>query len=370
MIAVERDVVRATLSVLLIGAMIGASFLVLRPFLASAVWATMTVIASWPLMLFIQRKLWNKRGLAAAVMTCLFLIIFIFPILFAIGTIVQNADQIINWARLLGNLATPEAPDWLKALPYVGKRIAGRWQEIAATTPEEIRDRILPHLGTFIRWFLGQVGNLGSLLLHFLITLIIAAVLYLKGEAAAAAVNEFARRIAGIRGEESVRLAGQAIRAVAMGVVASALLLAAFTWAGLMAAGIPGATLLTAISFMLAIAQLGTVPVLLCASLWLYWSGDIGWAAVLVVWSCLASALDHFLRPFLIKKSGNLSLILVFPGVIGGLISFGFIGIFVGPVVLAVAYTLLAAWVRKSDAGAYDNIPEEPVADRREVIQL
>jgi predicted PurR-regulated permease PerM len=342
-------IVRTTIAVLLIGAMIGVSLWILRPFLPALIWATMTVIATWPLMLSVEKKLWHRRGLAAAAMTGVFLLVFVLPVSLAIGTIVQNADEIVSWLKSLGNLATPEAPGWLKGLPYVGTRLAARWQEIAAIAPEELRSRLLPHVGTLLRWFAGQVGNLGSLLLQFLMTLAIAAVLYPRGEAAAAGVHGFARRIAGQRGEESILLAAQAIRAVAMGVIVTAIVQSALAWIGLVVAGVPHAAFLTAVTFVLAVAQVGPGPVLLACVFWLWWNGEPGWAAALFLWGLIAGVSDNFLRPMLIRKSGNLSLLLIFPGVIGGLIAFGFIGIFIGPVVLAVAYTLLAAWVAEAD---------------------
>jgi len=350
-----RDIVRTTLSVLLIGAMIGASFWVLRPFLAALVWAAMTTIATWPMMLFVERKLWHRRGLATAVMSGLFLLLFVLPVFLAILKIVGNADDIVIWIKSMGNFATPEAPDWLKTIPYVGPRLAARWQEIAATTPEEIRSRLLPYVGTLLKWFVGQMGNLGSLLLNFLMTLIIVSVLYLRGETAAAGVHSLARRIAGLRGEESIGLAAQAIRAVAAGVVVTALVQSALTWLGLFVVGMPYAAFLTAVAFVLCVAQLGPGPVLLTGVIWLYWTGEPLWAGAFLLWGVFVGVLDNILRPMLIRKSGNLSLLIILPGVIGGLIAYGFIGIFIGPVVLAVAYTLLEAWVKEGASELSDD---------------
>ena len=115
----------------------------------------------------------------------------------------------------------------------------------------------------------------------------------------------------------------------------------------LWAAGVPFAGILTSVMFLLALAQIGAVPVLLCAAAWLYWKGSIGWMIGLIVWSVIVGSLDNIMRPLLIKQGADLSLLLIFAGVIGGLIAFGLVGIFVGPVVLAVAYTLLEAWMRE-----------------------
>jgi predicted PurR-regulated permease PerM len=114
---------------------------------------------------------------------------------------------------------------------------------------------------------------------------------------------------------------------------------------GLALAGVPMAPVLTVLMFMLCIAQLGPILVLLPAVAWLYWSGDSGWGTFLLVWTAVVGSLDNVLRPYLIKKGADLPLLLIFAGVIGGMLTLGLVGIFVGPVVLAVAYTLLDAWV-------------------------
>jgi len=162
----------------------------------------------------------------------------------------------------------------------------------------------------------------------------------------------------GAGGESAVRLAGQTIRGVALGVVVTALAQAVWGGVGLAIAGVPYAPVLTAVMLLLCIAQIGVIPVLGSAVAWLYWTGDSTWGTVLLVWTILAATMDNFLRPILIKKGANLPLLLVFAGVVGGLLAFGLIGIFVGPVILAVADTLLAAWI--DGAGADEQATDRP----------
>jgi predicted PurR-regulated permease PerM len=169
--------------------------------------------------------------------------------------------------------------------------------------------------------------------------------MYAQGEAGARLVRRFGRRLAGERGENSVILAANAIRGVALGVGVTALVQTILSALGLAVAGIPFAGLLSAVILMLCIAQLGPMLVLAPAVAWLYWTGDNTWATVLLVWSLLVGSLDNVLRPVLIKKGADLPLLLIFSGVIGGMLTFGLIGIFVGPVVLAVTWTLLLAWI-------------------------
>jgi predicted PurR-regulated permease PerM len=190
---------------------------------------------------------------------------------------------------------------------------------------------------------------------QFVLTVIIAAILYGGGENAADLACRFGRRLAGERGEQSVRLAGQAIRSVALGVVVTAVGQSVLGGIGLALAGVPLAAVLTAVMFLLCIAQLGPLPVLVPAIVWLYWSDQSGWGTVLLVWSILLSTVDSIVRPLLIRKGAHLPLVLLLAGVIGGLIAFGLVGIFLGPVVLAVAYTLLLSWMAEA------NMPEEEI---------
>jgi predicted PurR-regulated permease PerM len=163
-----------------------------------------------------------------------------------------------------------------------------------------------------------------------------------------------ARRIGGDRGESVVILASKAIRGVAIGVVVTALTQAVLGGIGLAVAGVPYAAVFTAAMFMLAVAQIGVGPVMICAVIWLFWKGETGWGTALLVWSVLVMVLDNVLRPMLIKRGVDLPMLLILVGVIGGLIGFGLVGIFVGPIVLAVTYTLVAAWSAEAPRSVSD----------------
>jgi predicted PurR-regulated permease PerM len=181
--------------------------------------------------------------------------------------------------------------------------------------------------------------------IQFLLTVIAAAILYANGERAADSALRFGARLAGEHGEAAVRLSGQAIRGVAMGIVVTALVQSLIAATGLLIAGVPFIAVLTAFMLLLCVAQIGVLPVMVPAVIWLYWDGSPGWGTFLLVVTVIAATIDNVLRPFLIKKGADLPLLLIFIGVIGGIIGFGLIGIFVGPVLLAVSYTLLDAWL-------------------------
>ena len=352
----RSDLAKTTLGILFIGVLIIATLWVLQPFLPAIIWATMVVVATWPVLLRLQAILWNSRALAVTVMTLILLLLFMVPMALAIGTIVQNSDQIVEWSKQIANFRIPSPPEWLSRLPFVGDKAAAAWQQAIDSGGGELMKKLSPHAEAIIKWVTSKFGSIALLFVQFLLTVIIAAVMYAGGESAAAAVKRFGRRLAGHRGENIVILAGQAIRGVALGVGVTAVVQSALGGIGLAIVGIPFAGLLTAVMLMLCIAQLGPGLVMFPAVIWVYWSGDTGWGTFLLIWSVIVVALDNFLRPLLIKLGADLPLLLILAGVIGGLFAFGLVGIFVGPVALAVAYTLLSEWISDED---------DPITDKK-----
>jgi predicted PurR-regulated permease PerM len=356
----QHDTARGVLAVIFIVALIGSSLWILRPFLGAMVWAATIVVATWPLMISLQVWLWNKRALAVTVMTLLLLCVLVVPLTFAIATIVSNVDEVVAWAKSLATFKLPAPPEWIADLPLVGPRVLELWERVAASGIQEVIARAAPYAGIFIGWFLAQVGHVGLLLVQLLLTIILAAVMYANGELVALRVVRFGQRLGGAGGENAVWLAGQTIRGVALGIVVTALAQTLIGGLGLAIAGVPYAAVLTVAMFLLAIAQIGVVPVLGCAMAWLYWTGESGWGTFMLVWTIIVGGMDNFLRPILIRKGADLPLLLIFAGVVGGLLAFGLIGIFIGPVVLAVADKLLTAWMDRDKMDVENEEWHEP----------
>jgi predicted PurR-regulated permease PerM len=347
------DLTRTTLGVLFIGGLIGACLWILQPFIGPTIWATMIVVATWPLMRRVQARLWGRRSLAVVVMTLALLLLFVAPLTMAVGTIVGNVDTIAGWVRVATTWELPDiAPAWLAGLPVIGGLVASAWEQVMAAGLPGLLSRLTPFAGDLTRWFAAQAGGVGYVFVQFLLTVAIAAVIYAGGEHAAAAVRRFARRLAGERGEDAVTLAAGAIRGVALGVGVTAIVQSVLGGLGLALAGVPFAGVLTAVMFILCIAQVGPLPVLLAATGWLFYEGTTGLAIFMLVWSSVVGTLDNFLRPWLIRFGADLPLLLIFAGVIGGIFAFGLVGVFVGPVLLAVAYTLLGSWIDDGDTPA------------------
>jgi predicted PurR-regulated permease PerM len=350
------DLTRIILAVVAIGGLIAASFWVLRAFLPAVIWATTIVVATWPALRRVQGWLWGRRSLAVVVMTLLMLATLAVPLTMAVVAIIDHVDDVVTWSRALAAQPLPELPDWVRGVPFVGKRIGAEWQKLAST-PDEVAARVTPYLREVARWLIARAGGLGAFLLQFLLTVVVAALLYTQGERAATGVLAFSRRLAGEQGVRVTLLSAGAIRAVALGIVVTALVQAIVGGIGFVLTGVPHAILLACVMLMLGIAQIGPVPVILGAVIWMYAGGHSVGGTVLIVWGLLTASLDNVLRPILIRKCGaDLPLVLIIAGVIGGLLAFGLVGLFIGPVVLAVTYTLLVAWVRGGEP-AWPGVP-------------
>lgn len=345
MAAIRRDLTRTTLAILCILLMIVGSLWVLRPFLGATVWATMIVVATWPLLKGLEQRFGGRRAPAVAAMTLGMLLLLFIPLLLAIDTIVSHAEDVATLIRKLVAAGLPQPPDWVAGLPLVGGKLHTAWAQLADAGSQALLERAEPYAAESGRWLLSKMGSVGFMFIQFLLIVTLSAVLYAGGEAAAAQVRRFGRRLAGDQGENSIILAGQAIRGVALGVCVTALVQTVLGGIGLAIAGVPFAALLSAVMLMFCIAQIGPGLILFPAVAWVFWIGDTGWGIFLLLWSLVVTTMDNFLRPMLIRKGADLPLLLIFSGVIGGLLGFGLVGIFVGPVVLAVTYTLLEAWL-------------------------
>jgi predicted PurR-regulated permease PerM len=341
----SRDITHTILSVLFIGGLMVSSLWILRPFLASLVWASVIVMATWPAFERLEALMPRRRGLAVAAMTLSILLVILIPITLAVVTIINNSGNIVAQVRSLSVLSLTAPPEWVSNLPLVGGKIAERWLEFASLSPEERTAPLLPFAQGAAQWFMAQAGGIGLTVLYFLLTVIIATILYAKGPVARKGLLAFARRLAGQQGEEVAILAAKAVRGVVLGIVVTAFVQATIGSLGLFLTGVPAAPLLTAVMLILCLAQLGPALVLIPSTIWLYWSGHPAWGTVLIVITLIATTIDNVVRPFVIRKGAPLPILLIFLGVIGGIAAFGIIGLFIGPVILAVTYTLLKAWV-------------------------
>ena len=340
----HADVTHTTLSVVFLVVLILGTFWILRPFLTAILWATIISVAGWPALLRLQALVGGRRKLAVAIATILILLTVVVPVELSLETIVRNARNITEEIKSIESITLPAPPPALEHIP-LGGRLASKWSWFAGLGPDARAAVLTPYTQKALQWFVAKAGSVGMMLLQFLLTTIITAIMLAKGESTRDGILLFANRLAGRRGRDAAVLAGKTIRGVVLGVVGTALIQTAMGGIGMWMTGVPAAALLTAVMFFLCLAQLGPIFVLAPAVGWLYWSGHSGMGTTLLVIAIITLASDNVIRPLLIKRGADLPLLLIFAGVIGGLIAFGIVGIFIGPVLLAVVYTLLTAWV-------------------------
>ncbi|MGS1107645.1 AI-2E family transporter YdiK [Achromobacter anxifer] len=339
------DLARIILVIVILAGLMAGSVYILRPFLPGLVWATTIVVATWPVMLAIQRYCGGRRWLGTLTMLVILLFVIVLPLYEVISTLALHSSAIMAAVKRLPDYALLAPPAWVHGIPLVGPKIAQEWQILSDAGAGGLLARLEPYLTSAAAWLLGHASIVGAFVMHMLITVVVAGILYTKGEVAVDFVRRFFNRLAGQRGLAAIKLAGQAIRAVALGIVVTAVVQSSLGGLGLWIAGVPAAGILTALMVMLCLAQLGPFLPMLAGVVWLFQNDMKLAAAVLLVWAVLVAMLDNLLRPLLIKRGVNLSLLLILVGVLGGLFAFGIVGLFIGPVILAVTHTLLKAWI-------------------------
>ena len=334
---------------------------VLRPFVSAILWATVLTFTTWPLMLRLERWMRGRRTLAAFTMTALLTVILVLPFVIAGITLAENVARLEDVFRALQGGLPAAVPEWLRQLPWVGPAIERSWPELAQNTgwlSEEVKSAGMKVGG----WLLTHSLDFGKGILQLALSVVIVFVFYRDGERMTARIASGAERIAGDVSQRLLSVAGNTVRSVVYGIIGTALVQAIVAAFGFWIAGVPSAFLLGLLTFLLALIPGGPPFVWIPAALWLFHTGHAGWGIFMAVWGFFViSGVDNLVRPYLISRGSNLPFVIVLLGAIGGVITFGFIGLFLGPVLLAVGYAL----VREYTASRL-SIPTEPPPDTTE----
>ena len=238
----------------------------------------------------------------------------------------------------------PEAPTWLGSVPLVGERLVGIWDSIDQQGAA-LMVSIKPYLGQVGNWLLARSAQIGGGILELSLSIVFVFFFYRDGPRLAAFVHGLLERLIGDRAGYYIELVAGTVQRVVNGVIGTAAAQAVLALIGFLIAGVPGALVLGIVTFLLSLIPMGPPLVWVPATAWLAWKGEYGMAVFLGIWGALIiSGVDNVLKPYLISRGGNLPLVIVLLGVFGGLIAFGFIGLFIGPTLLAVAYSLLTDW--------------------------
>ncbi|UVJ42452.1 AI-2E family transporter [Pseudomonas sp. LS1212] len=336
---------------ILLLALLGAGLWVMAPFISALLWGAILAFASWPLMRLLTRWLNGREALAAGLLTALWMLLVALPLVwlgFNLADHVRDATAFIRDVQVDG---LPEAPTWLGGIPIVGPRLVEVWNTIdqrGAALMASVR----PHLGQVGNWLLARSAQIGGGILELTLSLVFVFFFYRDGPRLAAFVLRLLERLIGERAGYYLDLVAGTVQRVVNGVIGTAAAQAVLALIGFLIAGVPGALVLGIVTFLLSLIPMGPPLVWIPATAWLAWKGEYGLAVFLGCWGTfIISGVDNVLKPYLISRGGNLPLVIVLLGVFGGLLAFGFIGLFIGPTLLAVAYSLLLDWSRSEAAG-------------------
>ena len=329
------------------GVLLAGSYLVLAPFLLAITWAAVLARATWPVYRWLRRALGGRDGRAAPVMTGLVVLAIAGPVA---ALSVALADDVAALARTIGRWATepPDLPGWMGRLPLVGPSLVG-WHATFRANPGSIRrmlqDVLVERAPVWSQALVSAAGDVGRNLFSLVMTLLTAFFFYRHGDSLVAQVRRVLRRLGGEPVERALDLVGVTVRAVVYGVLLTALAQGCLAGLAYWALGVSRAVLLGSLTAILALTPIGPPLVWLPVALWLFSVGPAWKGVALVLWSLLVvGTVDNVLRPLLIGGEAQIPFLLLLFGVLGGAAAFGLLGLFLGPVVLAVLVALWREW--------------------------
>lgn len=329
------------LAVIALALLAAGCVLVLWPFLTALIWAAILASTSWPLFLWLNRKVGNRRTLTAALMTVLGTVALLGPIVAVALAQVDNMAELTRAAATISKEGLPDAPVWLANLPLVGPTLHSYWQQFAHNGHRLIDELSKPAQAAALSG--GRV--LGRGVLDMALAVFLTFFFFVHGETLSARLRIAMERLTGARASYLLEIAHGTVSGVIYGVLGTALAQGVLAAIGFAIAGVPGAVLLGAVTFFLSVVPIGPPLVWGGAAFWLFRQDQPGWAVFVIAWGFfLVSTVDNIIKPFIISRGASLPFAIVFLGVLGGVLAFGVIGAFLGPTLLAVGYRLTLEW--------------------------
>lgn len=334
---------------ILLLALLGAGLWVMAPFISALLWGAILAFASWPVMRLLTRALGGRETLAASLLTTAWILIVALPLVwlgFNLADHIRDATAFVRDVQVDG---LPDAPAWVGSLPFVGERLVSWWQSLDQQGAALLAS-VKPYLGQVGNWLLARSAQIGSGVLELTLSLVFVFFFYRDGPRLSAFVLRLLHRLMGERAEYYLNLVAGTVQRVVNGVIGTAAAQGLLAMIGFLIAGVPGAIVLGLVTFMLSLIPMGPPLAWIPVTGWLVWKGDYGMAVFMSIWGTFViSGVDNVLKPYLISRGGDLPLVIVLLGVFGGLLAFGFIGLFIGPTLLAVGYSLLLDWSRNAE---------------------
>jgi predicted PurR-regulated permease PerM len=353
-----RSKLEQNLGWILLALLLGGCLLVIRPFLSALLWAGILSFSSWPLYRRLLKVLRGRRTLAALLMTLGMVAVVLLPLLIVGVTLADDVKALTTATQHWLDAGPPEPPAWLAKVPLIGRPAAETWHGFVEDSAGLLAaaKRFIEPVGS---WLLDMGLMIGGGLLQLALSILITFFFLRNGLAVAENLTAGIGRIAGERGLHLLTVAGDTVRGVVYGILGTALAQAVMAGIGFFVAGVPGAALLALLTFFLSALPVGPPLVWLPASLWLFHQGATGWGIFMLIWGVGVSTLDNFVKPWLISQGSAMPFILILLGILGGALTFGFIGVFIGPTLLAVSHRLIKEWVSTSQIAADPDAPAQ-----------
>lgn len=339
--------------------LVGGCLLVLKPFVSAVLWAVVLCFSSWPIYQRVLKILGNRRTLAALVMSVSMILIILLPFIVIGTTLADSVKDFTAATKQWISGGPPAPPSWLAKIPVVGEKAVDAWKDMAADTAQ-LREQAQKYIEPVSARLLKLAIALGGGLVQLSMSIFIAFFLFRDGVYAAERLKSMVERIGGARGQHLLTTAGNTVRGVVYGILGTALVQAIMAGVGFLIAGVPGAALLAFLTFFLSIVPMGPPLVWLPAALWLFNQGHTGWGIFMLIWGVGVSSIDNVVKPWLISQGSAMPFILIFFGVLGGALAFGFIGVFLGPTLLAVGYRLMEEWGASKKLAAITVAADDP----------
>ena len=324
----------------LIGAIVVGCIFVLRPFATTILWAAIMCFATWPVHELLIKALRGRRTLAAGLMTIILTLMLLIPFILVGLTFTENITAAMQWlkAHQEGNL--PKPPEWLKSIPLAGTLIYQSWLDFAVRAGSLVT-KLGPYTEQAGAWLIKHSLDLAKGLFQLDLSIFIAFFLYRGGEGIVARMREGIEKISGKYASHLIDVAKNTVQSVVYGMLGTAIVQGIVAGIGFLIAGVPSPILLALFTFFLSIVPVGPPVIWIGASIWLFYHGSTGWGIFMLIYGFLAiSSVDNLIRPYLISRGTKLPFVIMLIGVLGGVVTFGFIGIFIGPTLLAIGYGL------------------------------
>ena len=341
-----------------IGIVVVGCYLVLLPFIPAILFAVVVCISTWPLYERLRGALRGKSTLAALVMVLLLVVLVIGPSALLATRLTNNVAAIVGVAKTLLDQGPVHAPAWLKQIPIVGAQLDDYWQGLAGGREQAMAlfHGLLEPAKAFLL-FAGKA--IGQSLLQMTFAIFIGFFFFRDGDALVGTLRIGLEKLAGRIGADMLATVRGTVAGVVNGIFGTALAQALVAWIGFLIAGVPGAFLLGVATFFLSLVPVGPPLIWGGVTFWLFNQGDTGWAIFMALWGVLViSSIDNFVKPYLISRGSRLPLLLTVLGVFGGVVAFGFIGVFIGPPLLALGLTLVRLWTAAPSAETEDSATE------------